>query len=103
MRLVGTLEASAIGFVSSHKYGRMGLCSYANHSGHSGSPFSQLKSRAAKDGRSVHELIPQSVEADLELRHKRFSRRISLPLIRSKRPGALRLDNAKIFTAIPFP
>lgn len=49
--------------------------------------FRRLKSRAAKDGRFVNELILQSVESDLEPRHKRLSRRISLPLICSKQPG----------------
>ncbi|MBI3645743.1 MAG: hypothetical protein HY233_07255 [Acidobacteriales bacterium] len=29
--------------------------------------------------------------------------RVSLPLVRSKQPGAVALDNAKIFEIIPFP
>jgi hypothetical protein len=29
--------------------------------------------------------------------------RVTLPIVPSKRPGALKLDNAKIFEIIPFP
>jgi hypothetical protein len=30
-------------------------------------------------------------------------RRVSLPLLRSQKPGTIALDNAKIFEVIPFP
>ena len=33
----------------------------------------------------------------------RRTRRVSLPIVPSKRPGTLELDNAKIFEIIPFP
>jgi hypothetical protein len=65
--------------------------------------YRRLKSRAARERRSVKELILRSVEGELEPRRKRSKRKISLPLIRSKRPGTIRLDNAKIFEIIPFP
>jgi hypothetical protein len=65
--------------------------------------YRRLKSRAARERSSVKELILRGVEGELEPRRKRTKRRISLPLIRSKRPGSLRLDNAKIFEIIPFP
>ena len=63
----------------------------------------KLKSRAARERRSVKELILRGVESELEPRRKKSKRKISLPLIRSKRPGTIRLDNAKIFEIIPFP
>ena len=65
--------------------------------------YRRLKSRAARERRSVKELILRGVEGELEPRRKKTKRRISLPLIRSKRPGSLRLDNAQIFEIIPFP
>ena len=65
--------------------------------------YRRLKSRAARERRSVKELILRSVEGELEPRRKKSKRKISLPLIRSKRPGTIRLDNAKIFEIIPFP
>jgi hypothetical protein len=65
--------------------------------------YRRLKSRAARERRSVKELILRGVEGELEPRRQKTKRKISLPLIRSKRPGALRLDNAKIFEIIPFP
>jgi hypothetical protein len=48
--------------------------------------YRKLKSRAARELRSVKDLILRSVEDELEPRRK-AKRRISLPLIRSKRPG----------------
>ncbi len=65
--------------------------------------YRKLKSRAARERRSVKDLILRGVEDELEPRRMKAKRRISLPLIRSKRPGTVRLDNAKIFEIIPFP
>jgi len=65
--------------------------------------YRKLKSRAARERRSVKDLILRGVEDELEPRRKKTKRKISLPLIRSKRPGTVRLDNAKIFEIIPFP
>jgi hypothetical protein len=65
--------------------------------------YRRLKSRAARERRSVKELILRGVEGELEPRRKKSKRKISLPLIHSKRPGTIRLDNAKIFEIIPFP
>ncbi len=65
--------------------------------------YRELKGKAASEGRSVKELILRSVEQELKSRRSRTKRRISLPIIPSKRPGSLDLDNAKIFEIIPFP
>ncbi|MGB0012675.1 MAG: ribbon-helix-helix protein, CopG family [Candidatus Sulfotelmatobacter sp.] len=65
--------------------------------------YRELKGKAAKEGRSVKELILRSVEQELKSRGDRAARRVSLPIVRSKRPGTLDLDNAKIFEIIPFP
>lgn len=65
--------------------------------------YRQLKSRAAREGRSVKELILRSVQGHLGIARKSRKRKISLPLIRSKHPGSLSLDNGKIFEIIPFP
>jgi hypothetical protein len=62
-----------------------------------------LKSKAAEEGRSVKELILRGVEAEMQLKAKPHRRPVSLPLIRSKQPGTVALDNAKIFEIIPFP
>lgn len=65
--------------------------------------YRRLKSRAARERRSVKELMLRGVEGELQFRRKKSKRKLFLPLIRSKRPGSLRLDNAKIFEIIPFP
>jgi hypothetical protein len=65
--------------------------------------YRELKGKAASEGRSVKELILRSVEEELKGRRSRANRRVSLPIVRSKRSGSLKLDNAKIFEIIPFP
>lgn len=65
--------------------------------------YRELKSKAATEGRSVKEMILRGVEDELQTSPKRRGRRVSLPIVRSKRPGSLRLDNAKIYEIIPFP
>jgi hypothetical protein len=65
--------------------------------------YRELKGKAASEGRSVKELILRSVEEELKSRRSRANCRVSLPIVRSKRPGSLKLDNAKIFEIIPFP
>jgi len=65
--------------------------------------YRDLKSKAASEGRSVKELILRGVEIELQLKPTRRRRPVSLPLVRSKQPGTVALDNAKIFEIIPFP
>ncbi len=66
--------------------------------------YRELKSKAAREKSSVKELILRGVEVELRIRRKRKqSRRLQLPLVRSKAPGTLDIDNAKIFELIPFP
>jgi len=63
--------------------------------------YRELKGKAASEGRSVRELILRSVEETLRGSHR--PRRVKLPIVASKRPGSLKLDNDKIFEIIPFP
>jgi hypothetical protein len=66
--------------------------------------YRELKATAARQKKSVKELILRGVEVELRVRRKpRQSKRVVLPLVRSKVPGRLDIDNAKIFEFIPFP
>jgi hypothetical protein len=59
--------------------------------------YRQLKARAALRGCSVKELILRGVEAELEGEKRPPTKgRIALPLIKSKRPGWLKLSNETI-------
>jgi hypothetical protein len=59
--------------------------------------YRQLKARAALRGCSVKELILRGVEAELSDEARgRVKGRVVLPLIKSKRPGWLRLSNKTI-------
>jgi hypothetical protein len=58
--------------------------------------YRRLKTRAASDGSSAKALILRAVEQGLEVKR-------ALPVVRSKRPGTLQLDNARIYEVISFP
>ena len=65
--------------------------------------YRRLKSRAASEGSSAKELILRGVQEVLKVRRRRARKKVTLPIIRSKRPGSLDLDNDKIFEIISFP
>jgi len=65
--------------------------------------YRQLKAKAAREGRSVRELILREAEGALRRRPAKPRRRFQLPIVRSRRPGALELDNGSIYEIIPFP
>ncbi|HMD39865.1 MAG TPA: hypothetical protein VKH15_11325 [Candidatus Acidoferrum sp.] len=65
--------------------------------------YRELKSKAAREKSSVKRLILRGVEIELRGGPKKRKRRISFPIVPSKSPGTLEIDNAKIFELIPFP
>ncbi len=65
--------------------------------------YRRLKSRAASEGSSAKELILRGVDHILKRSFRKSRRRIKLPIIRSKRPRTLDLNNDKIFEIISFP
>jgi hypothetical protein len=64
--------------------------------------YRQLKGKAASEGRSVKELVLRAVQVELNTAQKKARPR-KAPVIKSKNPGTLLLDNEKIFEIIPFP
>ncbi len=65
--------------------------------------YRALKSRAALESKTVKELILRGVKVTLEVRKPPKVRRLKFPLITSKRPGSLELDNKTIYDLIDFP
>jgi hypothetical protein len=65
--------------------------------------YQELKTKAARERRSVKELILRGVESEVGLKNQKKKRRVTLPLVRSKRPGTLEVDNEKIYDLISFP
>jgi hypothetical protein len=70
--------------------------------------YRELKGKAAREGRSVKELILRSVEGELRPSAKPGSAKkkrtkVRLPILKSKEPGTLNLDNERIFDLIGFP
>ena len=64
--------------------------------------YRELKSQAAREKRSVKELILRAIGAKVPAKAKR-SKRVTFPLIPSKAPGTLDIDNAKIYDLISLP
>lgn len=67
------------------------------------SVYRRLKTRAAREGSSTKALILRGVEHVLKAKKRASRRKIRLPLVPSKRPATLRLDNARIYEIISFP
>ncbi len=65
--------------------------------------YGRLKNRAASEGCSMRDLIQRGVERVLRDGPRTKRRGVKLPMLRSKQPGSLALDNEKIFKIIPFP
>ena len=65
--------------------------------------YRRLKARAAQEGRSVKALILEGAEQILTSNDRTPGRTVTLPLVRSKRPGTLHLDNARLYDVISFP
>jgi plasmid stability protein len=65
--------------------------------------YRRLKARAATQGTSAKALILSGVEQVLGAEATAPRQRVDLPLVPSKRPGTLRLDNARIYEVISFP
>ncbi len=65
--------------------------------------YRQLKSRAAREGSSTRALILRGVKEVLKkTERKRAGVPVSLPIVRSRRPGTVAIDNARIYD-IAFP
>jgi hypothetical protein len=58
--------------------------------------YRELKIMAARQGRPVREIVLQGIQQELEGGRERTVRKLQLPLIRSSRPGTLKLTNEQI-------
>ena len=67
------------------------------------SSYEQLRKRAATENCSMKDLIVRGVEGLLSGNPRTTKRRVKLPIIRSKKPGSIDLDNEKIYQIISFP
>lgn len=63
----------------------------------------RLKARAAAEGKTAKALILRGIEQVLTDRSVVAKGKLVAPVIRSKRPGSLRIDNARIYDVISFP
>ena len=62
--------------------------------------YRRLKSRAAREGSSTRALILKGVKEVLKSERLKAAVPVSLPIVRSKRPGTLALDNAAIYDVV---
>ncbi len=65
--------------------------------------YRQLKTSAAAERTSVKEIVLRAVEKQIRAEQSIENHAVQLPIVKSKRPGRVRLDNEKIFKIIPFP
>ena len=60
--------------------------------------YRDLERKAAEEGATLQEIIVRVVEKELQ-----SSNKIKLPIIPTKEPGTLDLDNDRIYDLIDFP
>jgi hypothetical protein len=67
--------------------------------------YREIKIRAASEGTTVKEIILESVAARLRVERAatKPEGRPRFPVIRSRKPGALRLGEEGVYEYIPFP
>ena len=65
--------------------------------------YSKVRQKAKSEGCTVDGLVARELDAALSRNTTKHNRRVRPPIIRSKRPGTLHLDNARIFEIIDFP
>jgi hypothetical protein len=65
--------------------------------------YRRLKARAASEGRSIKALLLRAAEQALATKEPTTTRKFVIPVVASKRPGSLRLDNARVYDIISFP
>lgn len=65
--------------------------------------YRELKSKAAREKVTVKQLIVRGVQTQLRLHLGKKKRRVTFPLVRSKSPGTLEIDNTQIYELIGFP
>ena len=65
--------------------------------------YRRLKSRAAREGSSAKALILRGVKEVLKTTRRKAGGAVTLPIVRSKRPSSVELDNARIYDVISFP
>ena len=65
--------------------------------------YRRLKARAASEGRTVKALILAAVDGVLAPRPPGIKKKLKAPVIPSKQPGSMQLDNARIYDVISFP
>jgi hypothetical protein len=64
--------------------------------------YRRLKSRAAREGSSTRALILRGVKEVLKTERRKTLVPVSLPIVSSKRPGTVAIDNARIYD-LAFP
>jgi len=62
--------------------------------------YRRPKARAAREGSSTRALILKGVKEVLKSERRKAGAPVSLPIVRSKRPGTLALDNAAIYDVV---
>jgi hypothetical protein len=64
--------------------------------------YRRLKARAAAEGKSAKAMILRAVEQVLASKPA-SGKKLKAPVIASKQPGTMHLDNARIYDVISFP
>ena len=65
--------------------------------------YRRLMARAAAESRSVTAVILQGIEHALTSAAPPARTRVTLPLVKSKRPRSIRIDHTRVYDIVSFP
>lgn len=63
----------------------------------------KLKIKAASEGKTMRELVLSGIDALLASQDAPRKGKLKFPLVKSKRPGSLKLGKEGVYKYIPFP
>jgi hypothetical protein len=67
------------------------------------SQYRRLKVKAVHEGTSVRQIVLRSIDRELDNQVQTPTKRLAQPILKSRAPGSIRLNNEQIYDLIGFP
>ena len=65
--------------------------------------YRRLKVKAASEGRPVRQIVLRGIQREMESPAVKPVKRLKKPILKSHKPGSIRVDNERIYDLIGFP
>ena len=65
--------------------------------------YRRLKVKAASEGRPVRQIVLRGIQREMESPAVKPVKRLKKPILKSHKPGSIRIDSEQIYDLIGFP